>query len=104
MTKVECWDKLVKPCQKEPEGIEFASIERRPPRPTTTMTLTRNGENGIEVLLGLRADTMPAFPDFGHFLAVDYQELIPQAYMSCHNSMESMQKPWQQCQEKWLKN
>ena len=36
-------------------------------RPTTTMTLTRNGENGIEVLLGLRADTMPAFPGFWAF-------------------------------------
>ena len=52
---------------ERPEGIEFASIERRPPRPTTTMTLTRNGENGIEVLLGLRADTMPAFPGFWAF-------------------------------------
>lgn len=52
---------------ERPKGIDFYVPERKPPRPTTTMTLTRKSRNGIEVLLGLRADTMPAFPGFWAF-------------------------------------
>lgn len=50
-----------------PEGIAFPSMERRPPRPTATMTMTRDGPNGVEVLLGLRSSTMKAFPSYWAF-------------------------------------
>ena len=50
-----------------PEGVAFPSMERRPPRPTATMTMTRDGPNGVEVLLGLRSPTMRAFPSYWAF-------------------------------------
>ena len=50
-----------------PDGISFGSFERRPPRPTATMTMTRDGKTGIEVLLGLRSETMAAFPGYWAF-------------------------------------
>ena len=45
-----------------PEGVDLSGFVRKPPRPTATMTLTRDGPNGPEVLLGLRSETMAAFP------------------------------------------
>ena len=50
-----------------PEGVMLASLQRRPPRPTATMTMTRDGPDGVEVLLGLRSPTMRAFPSYWAF-------------------------------------
>ncbi|MFL2949812.1 MAG: MBL fold metallo-hydrolase [Candidatus Poseidoniaceae archaeon] len=50
-----------------PKGVAFPNMERRPPRPTATMTMTRDGPNGVEVLLGLRSPTMAAFPSYWAF-------------------------------------
>jgi ribonuclease/clavin/mitogillin len=50
-----------------PEGIRFDGFERKPPRPTATMTITRDGLHGVEVLLGKRAPTMLAFPEYWAF-------------------------------------
>lgn len=46
-----------------PEGLKLQSDERPAPRPTVTVTLTRDGPDGLELLLGRRAPTMRAFPD-----------------------------------------
>jgi ribonuclease/clavin/mitogillin len=46
-----------------PAGLHLDAVQRPPPRPTVTVTLTRDGPNGLEVLLGLRVSTMKAFPD-----------------------------------------
>ena len=45
-----------------PAGLDLSGVTRRPPRPTVTMTVTRDGPDGLEVLLGLRSPTMRAFP------------------------------------------
>ena len=50
-----------------PEGVDLSGFARKPPRPTATMTLTRDGPNGPEVLLGLRSETMAAFPGYWAF-------------------------------------
>ena len=50
-----------------PEGLSLGSLERRPPRPTATMTMTCDGAEGVEVLLGLRSETMAAFPGYWAF-------------------------------------
>ncbi|MDP6333346.1 MAG: hypothetical protein QF479_01780, partial [Candidatus Poseidoniaceae archaeon] len=50
-----------------PEGVDLLGFQRKPPRPTATMTLTRDGPNGPEVLLGLRSETMAAFPGYWAF-------------------------------------
>ena len=50
-----------------PEGMIVPNRGRGHPRPTATMTLTRNGPNGVEVLLGLRSKTMRAFPNYWAF-------------------------------------
>lgn len=50
-----------------PEGVSLAAQARGDPRPTATMTLTRDGPDGVEVLLGLRAKTMRAFPNYWAF-------------------------------------
>ena len=50
-----------------PEGVDLSGFVRKPPRPTATMTLTRDGPNGPEVLLGLRSATMAAFPGYWAF-------------------------------------
>ena len=50
-----------------PEGVSFQDMERKAPRPTATMTMTRDGPNGVEVLLGLRSETMVAFPGYWAF-------------------------------------
>ncbi len=47
-----------------PEGMSLGPQKRRPPRPTATMTMTRDGDGGIEVLLGLRSETMAAVPGY----------------------------------------
>jgi len=50
-----------------PEGLSFDSLERRTPRPTATITMTRDGADGVEVLIGLRSETMAAFPGYWAF-------------------------------------
>ncbi|MAY04861.1 MAG: hypothetical protein CMB25_04575 [Euryarchaeota archaeon] len=50
-----------------PEGVNLPAFARKPPRPTVTLTLTRDGQNGVEVLLGRRAETMRAFPGYWAF-------------------------------------
>jgi ribonuclease/clavin/mitogillin len=50
-----------------PQGVHLGAVERKPPRPTSTMTITRDGPQGVEVLLGKRAQTMSAFPDYWAF-------------------------------------
>ena len=50
-----------------PDGVDLSARERGAPRPTATMTLTRDGPDGVEVLLGLRSPTMRAFPNYWAF-------------------------------------
>ena len=50
-----------------PHGLKIPSRDRGQPRPTATMTLTRDGPRGVEVLLGLRSPTMRAFPSYWAF-------------------------------------
>ena len=50
-----------------PEGMNLPAFARKPPRPTVTLTLTRDGVNGVEVLLGRRAESMRAFPGYWAF-------------------------------------
>ena len=50
-----------------PKGVNFAPVPRRSARPTATMTLTRDGPEGVEVLLGKRSRTMRAFPNYWAF-------------------------------------
>ena len=50
-----------------PEGVNLPAFARKAPRPTVTLTLTRDGKNGVEVLLGRRAESMRAFPGYWAF-------------------------------------
>ena len=50
-----------------PTGVDLTPSNRKPPRPTATLTLTRDGPDGVEVLLGLRSPTMRAFPEYWAF-------------------------------------
>ena len=50
-----------------PTGLSLGNLERRAPRPSATLMVTRDGEEGVEVLLGRRAETMPAFPEYWAF-------------------------------------
>ena len=49
-----------------PDGVEMGSVSRKI-RPSATMMITRDGSNGVEVLLGRRAESMPAFPGYWAF-------------------------------------
>ena len=49
-----------------PKGVEMDSVSRKI-RPSATMMITRDGSNGVEVLLGRRAESMPAFPGYWAF-------------------------------------
>ena len=50
-----------------PEGVNLPAFARKAPRPTVTLTLTRDGPDGVEVLLGRRSETMRAFPGYWAF-------------------------------------
>ena len=50
-----------------PEGLILPNLERKAPRPSATLTITRDGSEGVEVLLGKRSDSMPSFPGYWAF-------------------------------------
>ena len=50
-----------------PSGLNMPDIQRRPPRPTATLMVTRDGDEGVEVLLGNRSESMPSFPGYWAF-------------------------------------
>ena len=50
-----------------PDGLNLAPPTRGMPRPSVTLTLTRDGADGVEVLLGRRSETMRAFPGYWAF-------------------------------------
>ncbi len=50
-----------------PRGLTFPKFERKPPRQTATLMATRDGSNGVEVLLCQRVETMLAFPGYWVF-------------------------------------
>ena len=50
-----------------PKGLEMPSFERKPPRPSATLMITKDGEEGVEVLLGKRSESMPSFPGYWAF-------------------------------------
>lgn len=49
-----------------PDGVEMGVASRKI-RPSATLMITRDGSNGVEVLLGRRAQSMPAFPEYWAF-------------------------------------
>lgn len=55
------------PMSEVPAGMTVPHKTRGLPRPTATITLTRDGPQGVEVLLGLRSPTMRAFPSYWAF-------------------------------------
>ncbi len=50
-----------------PRGMNLDALQRKPPRPSATLMITRDGADGVEVLLGHRAETMPSFPGYWAF-------------------------------------
>ena len=50
-----------------PSGLSMPDFERRPPRPSATLMITRDGDEGVEVLLGHRCESMPSFPGYWAF-------------------------------------
>ena len=50
-----------------PEGWNLSGIVRNPPRPSATLMITRDGDEGVEVLLCHRVESMPAFPGYWAF-------------------------------------
>ncbi len=49
-----------------PDGVEMGVASRKI-RPSATLMITRDGIDGVEVLLGRRAQSMPAFPEYWAF-------------------------------------
>ena len=50
-----------------PSGLNFPSVAPVPIRDSASLMLTRNNNNEIEILLGKRANSMRAFPNFWSF-------------------------------------
>ena len=50
-----------------PSGLSMPEFERKPPRPSATLMITRQGDDGVEVLLGRRSESMPSFPGYWAF-------------------------------------
>jgi len=50
-----------------PDGVKMPENQRKPPRPSATLMITRNGDEGVEVLLGNRSESMPSFPGYWAF-------------------------------------
>ena len=53
---------LARNMSEVPSGVSMPDFERKPPRPSATLMITRDGDDGVEVLLGQRCETMPSFP------------------------------------------
>ena len=47
--------------------MSMPDLERKPPRPSATLMVTRDGDDGVEVLLGQRSESMPSFPGYWAF-------------------------------------
>ena len=52
---------------EEPSGVDMPLFERKPPRPSATLMITKQGDEGVEVLLGKRSESMPSFPGYWAF-------------------------------------
>ncbi|MDP6869627.1 MAG: MBL fold metallo-hydrolase [Candidatus Poseidoniaceae archaeon] len=50
-----------------PTGLEIPPFERKPPRQSATLMATRDSDEGVEVLLCRRVDSMPSFPGYWVF-------------------------------------
>ena len=50
-----------------PDGVIMPEIQRKPARPSATLMITRQGDEGVEVLLGNRSESMPSFPGYWAF-------------------------------------
>ena len=49
------------------QSIGSPDEQSRPPRPSATLMITRDGRDGVEVLLGNRSESMPSFPGYWAF-------------------------------------
>ena len=50
-----------------PDGVIMPEIQRKSARPSATLMITRQGDEGVEVLLGNRSESMPSFPGYWAF-------------------------------------
>ena len=50
-----------------PEGVELPTASIATPRPSAAVVLSRETQNGLEILLCHRVAEVPAFPDFWAF-------------------------------------
>ena len=59
---------VLAPCMSEvPNGVGMGDGQKLQLRPSATLMITRNGEEGVEVLLGNRSESMPSFPGYWAF-------------------------------------
>ncbi len=58
---------LARDMSEVPSGVSMPDFERKPPRPSATLMITRDGDEGVEVLLGQRSESMPSFPGYWAF-------------------------------------
>ena len=58
-----------------PSGVDMPLFKRKPPRPSATLMITKQGDEGVEVLLGKRSESMPSFPGYWAFPGGEFQEL-----------------------------
>ena len=59
-----------------PEGVDLSGFVRKPPRPTATMTLTRDGPNGLKFYLAYAVKPWRPSLVIGHLLVGEYLESI----------------------------
>ncbi|MBT7937765.1 MAG: MBL fold metallo-hydrolase [Euryarchaeota archaeon] len=50
-----------------PRGMDIHGVEARAARPSASLMLTRDGDEGVELLLARRVDELPAFPGYWAF-------------------------------------
>ena len=50
-----------------PSGVEVATPQPQPARPSSSLMVTRDGVEGVEVLLCRRVDELPAFAGYWSF-------------------------------------